>query len=166
MLPPELLSLVCSYATKPTLKAMRHVCKSHEQAASPYLFDQIFLSNNAADMRIAKLFAIRFKHYIRTLVFSSNYYKDLDEDDFHDEFHYYEGIGEDEDIEAEIAHVEYAYELHLHTRKMQKETFRSGKCPAYLSFVLTNSPNLKKIILTDKLSSRSMPLSSLAEHLP
>lgn len=164
MLPPEILSVVCGCVPKPALKNLRQVCKAYEQAATPYLFDEIFLSFNATDLRIAKLFVIRFKQYISKLTFSSNYYKDLDESDFIEAYQNYDGMGDDPDAEATLA--TYAFRLHCETRKMQKETLQSGTCPAYLSFVLANTPNLQKIVLTDKLSSRSMSLSSLEDHLP
>lgn len=73
MLPPEISSLLCGFLPKQGLKQVRQVSKTWEQAAVPYLFDEIFISQNMADFRIAKLVILQFKYYIRTLVLSSVY---------------------------------------------------------------------------------------------
>lgn len=164
MLPPEILSIVCSYAPKPTLKNLRLVWNVYDQAASVFLFDQIFLSFNATDLRIAKLLVIRFGQYIQTLVFSSNTYLDLDEEDFIEAYEEYDGMGDEPDFNTSDARS--GFQVLCKTRKMQKQILQSGSCPAHLSFVLANSPKLRKIILTDEMSSRSMSLSSLKDHLP
>ena len=50
---------------------VRLVCKSFEQAANPLLFDQVYVSNTRADLKIANLTVLCFGRYIRTLVFRS-----------------------------------------------------------------------------------------------
>lgn len=68
MLPPEILNFICGVLGKEDLKQVRQVSKIWERAAVPYLFDEIFISQDLADFRIAKLVILHFKHYIRTLV--------------------------------------------------------------------------------------------------
>ena len=52
------------------------------------------MSFNMADLRIAKLVVLRFKHYIRTLVFSSVYYRAVPDGDF--ELHFQDAFPDDE----------------------------------------------------------------------
>lgn len=162
MLPPELVALVCSHLPNKDLKAARRVCRTYEQAAAPYLFDTVFLSFEMADLRIAKLVADRFKHYIHTLVFSSYYYEPMDEGEFADAL----------DIKSDATgvwhwahlHLEYGHQLYCNARKTYKETLQNGSCAAYLALILASSANVRKIILTDTESSRSIALESLREY--
>ena len=156
MLPPEVLSLVCGFLSKQVLKQVRQVSKTLEQAAVPYLFDEIFISQNMADFHIAKLAILQFKHYIHTLVFSSVYYTDMDRESFDEVF----------DVDTDIGHSEHAFTLYRIARKNQQENLTNGSSSAYLSFALTSSPNIRKIILTDTSSSRSMSHQSLQIYEP
>ncbi|CAD6590187.1 MAG: hypothetical protein ASARMPREDX12_004220 [Alectoria sarmentosa] len=156
MLPPEVLSLVCGFLSKQVLKQVRQISKTWEQAAVPYLFDEIFISQNMADFRIAKLTILQFKHYIHTLVFSSVYYTYIDRESFDEAF----------DVDTDIRHSEHAFTLYRIARKNQQENLTNGSPSAYLSFALTSSPNIRKIILTDTSSSRSMSHQSLQTYEP
>ena len=151
MLPPEVLSLVCGHLPKRVLKRVRQVSKIWERAAVPHLFNEIFISQDMADFRIAKLVILQFKHFIRTLVFSSVYYADVDRASFKEEFRRnfgdYKGFGR-------------AFRLYRIKRKNQQDNKKNGSSLAYLSFALTSLPNVRKIILTDTSSSRSMPHQS------
>ena len=164
MLPPELLSMVCNHVPKKGLKTLRLVCKSYGQAAVSHVFDEIFMSFNMADLRIAKLVVIRFKQYIRTLVFSSVYYRVVPDGDF--ELHFQDAFPDDEST----VHSDFAYQRYRDIRKKQQETLRSGACQTYLAFALSTMPRLKKIILTDWRSSRSMSTESMlrydSRHIP
>ena len=82
MLLPEILDVVCACLPKRVLKQARQVSKAWDRAAVPYLFDEIFISQDLADFRIAKLVISHFKHYIRNLVFSSACYTDIDGESF------------------------------------------------------------------------------------
>ncbi len=160
-LPPEIQSLVCGFLRKHDLKQVRQVSTTWERAAVQYLFDQIFMSLNMADLRIARLVVLQFKQYIRTLVFSSLYYLDLDREDFDVEFDKL-GINTDTDI----GHTNHAFKLYRIARKNQRESLKTGLCSAYLSFALTSSPRIQKIVLTDSPSSRSMSRESLQVFEP
>ena len=162
ILPPEILSLVCGFLCKQDLKQVRQVSTTWERAAVQYLFDQIFMSLNATDLRIAKLVILQFKQYIRTLVFSSLYYLNLDREDFDVELENELGINYDTDI----GHTNHAFKLYRIARKNQRESLKSGLCSAYLSFALTSSPRIQKIVLTDSPSSRSMSRESLQVFEP
>lgn len=151
-LPPELLSLVCGSLPRTALKKLRQVSKTFEQAAVPYLFDRIFMSLNMADLRIAKLVIHQFKQHIRTLVFSSVYYLHMDRESFDECF---EGAF-DVEADTENGHSDHAFKLYLIARKNQKESIKTGYSLAYLSYALSSCPRIRKIVLRDSLSSRSM----------
>ena len=151
MLPPEVLSLVCGLLPKCVLKRVRQVSKIWERAAVPHLFNEIFISQDVADFRIAKLVMLQFKHYIRTLVFSSVYYTDIDRASFKEEFRRNFG---------NYKHSGQAFRLYRIKRKNQQDNKKNGSSSAYLSSALTSLPNVRKIILTDTSSSRSMPHQS------
>ncbi len=164
MLPPEILGLVCRVLPKQTLKQLRQVSKTWERAAVPYLFDEIFISQSMADFRIAKLVMLQFKHYIRTLVFSSIYYIDMDRESFDEE--YDEEFSIEIENNTETCNSGHAFKLYRIARKHQRENFSIGSSSAYLSLALTSLPNIQKIVLTDTPSSRSMTCQSFQVHHP
>ena len=148
--PPEILSLVCGFLQKGVLKRVRQVSKIWDQAAIPRLFNEIFVSQDMTDFHIAKLVIHQFRPYIRTLVFSSVYYRELNRDVARMHF----------DIDDDTNHSDYAFTVCRFMRNKQEES------SAYLSFALTSLPNIRKIILTDTFSSRSMPHQSLQLYEP
>lgn len=160
MLPPEVLSLVCGILCKGDLKRVRQVSKIWEQAAVPHLFDEIFISLDMADFRIAKLVIRHFSHYIRTLVFSSTYYEKMDRESFSQ---YLDGEPSIDFFDADIgtSHIDYSFVLYSVARKKQQENITNKSYLTYLSFALANLPRIRKIVLTDTSSSRSMPYQSL-----
>ena len=168
MLPPEIFGLVCGFLDKNTLKQVRQVSKIWERAAVPYLFNKIFISQDMADFRIAKLIIHEFRHYIRTLVFSSFHYKKLSRQTFREECTYMgmfmkkSHIGFDFDTD----HSDHAFTVYRTLRNKQQESITKGTTLAYLSFALASLPNIRKIILTDVSSSRSMPHQSLQVYQP
>lgn len=160
MLPPELLSLVCGFLCKEDLKRVRQVSKIWEQAAVPHLFDEIFISLDIADFRIAKLVICHFSHYIRTLVFSSTYYERIDRKSFSEYLDGEPGI-DFFDTDIGTSHVDHTFVLYGIARKKQQENITDNSYLRYLSFALTSLPNIRKIVLTDTFSWRSMPYQSL-----
>ena len=115
------------------------------------------MSLKMADLRIAKLIILQFKQYIRTLVFSSVYYLDLDRQSFYEHVNSLYGINP----VTHIAHSDHAFKLYLNARKSQQESIKTGLSSAYLSFALTSCPRIRKMVLTDLPSSRSMSRESL-----
>ena len=162
MLPPELLSLVCGFLPKQALKQVRQVSKTWERAAVPHLFDQVFMSLQMADLLIAKLVIHHFKQYIRVLVFSSVCYREMVREEFVQNF----DRAFDTDPDTAIVHSAYAFKLYRTAQKDQQKHLQTGLVSAYLSFALTSCPNVRKIILTDSRSSRSMSWKSLQVFEP
>lgn len=170
MLPLELLSLVCGFLPKPILKQVRQVSKIWERAAVPWLFDEIFISLAMADLRIAKLVILHFKQYIRTLVFSTVYYTEISREGF-DEVFDCEFDGEfdgesDIDSDSHKSQPDHAFAIYCIARKKQQANLLDGSAFAYLSFALTSSANIRKIVLTDTSSSRVMSRQSLQAYEP
>ena len=159
MLPPEILIFVSGLLRKEDLKRVRQVSKIWERAAVPYLFDEIFISQDLADFRIAKLVILHFKHYIRTLVFSSVYYIRVNRESFDESCSCMYNFCNDTDTVN--GHSDHAFSIHRVMRKNQQENLGNGSTSAYLSFALISLPKISKIILTDTSSSRSMPHQSL-----
>ena len=169
MLPPELSSLVCGFLPKQALKQVRQVSKTWERAAVPYLFDEVFVSQNMADLCIAKLVILQFKHYIRTLVLSSVYYIEMNRSEFSKELEQNSESESDFDVDQfmKLASVsDHAFTHYCISRENQQENSRNGSLSAYLSFALTSSPNIQKIVLTDIPSSRLMSRKSLQVYEP
>ena len=168
ILPPEILCLVCGFLHKNTLKRVRQVSKIWDRAAVPYLFDEIFISQDIADFRIAKLVIHQFRYYIRTLVFSSFHYENLSRQTFRGHcmgmgrFIKKSSIGYNIDTD----HSDHAFTVYRTLRNKQQESITKGTTSAYLSFALTSLPNIRKIMLTDTSSSRSMPYQSLQVYQP
>ena len=160
MLPPDILNLVCGILCKEDLKQVRQTSKIWERAAVPYLFDEIFISQDLADFVIAKLVILHFKHYIRTLVFSSVYYTRVDRETFDREFDFMMDNFSN-DVGTDNGHSEYAFAIYRIMRKNQQENLMNGSSSAYLFFALASLPNVRKVILTFTSSSRSMPYQSL-----
>lgn len=152
MLPPELLAMVCSHLPKPDLKNVRLVCQNFNRATIPFLFDKVYISFDIADLRIAKNPISHFDKHVTTLVFTSVYYMDLDEEEF---CHGFAGReGSELWHEAEFEHAEHAFRLYEETRDTQLKTFLSGTCQAHLSNALCRLSNLRRIVLTDLSGSR------------
>ena len=165
MFPPEIVSLVCGFLQKDDLKQVRQVSKIWEQAAIPYLFNKIFISQDITDFRIAKLIICQFQHYIRTIVFSSINYTKVNRETFRRAF--IDNIrmsGIDDNLNTD--HSDYAFALYCIMRNKQQESITKDTSSAYLSFALTNLPNIQKIMLTDTSSSRSMSRQSMQVHQP
>ena len=70
------------------------------------------------------------------------------------------------DIGIDTDHSDHAFTAYRTMRNNQQESISKGTSSAYLSFALTSLPNIRKIILTDTSSSRSMPSQSLQVYEP
>jgi len=148
--------MICGHLPKKDLKSLRLTCKINEQAASPSLFYEVFMSFNIDDLRIAKLVILRFGPYIRTLTFSSIHYKEPDMEEFEDD--------EAENLDYDPDHGAFFFQQYCDIYKTQQETIMNGSASAHLAFALSTIPNLRKILLADWSSSRNMTVSSLQRY--
>ncbi|CAD6590192.1 MAG: hypothetical protein ASARMPREDX12_004223 [Alectoria sarmentosa] len=147
--PPEILSLSLQHLSKSDLKSARLVCKVYDGAAVPYLFREVFLSINRADLEATELIIRHFGIYVKKLSFSSVYYKAHGRNSFQqatrNQIH-----GRPKDG-CKASHLQNAYQNHyrLREREEQREDRESGMYLAYIIFALQSLPNLKRLILTD-----------------
>lgn len=112
----------------------------------PYLFDGIFMSPNRKDLETAEAMIGQFAYHIKTLTFSSVYYKAMCRTKF--------------TLEAKRQiprsrkkvwkhHQAYAFRKYCEVRNHQKGLLETGTCLAYLCRALRNLPNLQKLSVKD-----------------
>ena len=142
-LPLEFQSLLFQNLTKAELKAARLVCKSWDQAVIPVLFDEVFVAARYSDLEIADLVASRFGAYLKTITLSFVGYKSLSLRDYRRQAQPKKGL------ERFNAHLDYAYELYCKTRTDILEINESGELLAKVSLILSKSPNIRKMVLTN-----------------
>lgn len=145
-IPPELQKNVCSFLDKTTLKEVRLVCKALDQAAIPLLFDQIFLSDERADLEIADHVVERFGPHLRLLAFHPSYYKPLPS---RDEFNALMPDHLRKWCKYYRKRVKKAYRKRRDLTAEKPETNSSGECLAHLCYVLINAPRLSKLVITE-----------------
>lgn len=145
--PPEILGLSLQHRPKSDLKSVRLACKVYEKAAVPYLFREVFLSTNRADLEATELIIRHFGIYVKTLWFSSVYYEAHGRNSFEratkNQIH-----GRLKDGST-ASHLRNGYQNHYRLREEHQEDRESGMYLAYLVFALQSLPNLKRLILTD-----------------
>ena len=71
--PSEILGLTFCHVAKEDLKSIRLVCKAFEQAALPFLFDEVYLSTNLTDLEVAHLTVTHFIASIGKAIISTVY---------------------------------------------------------------------------------------------
>ena len=69
--PLEVLGLTFCHVAKEDLKSIRLVCKAFEQAAFPFLFDEVYLFTNRTYLKVAHLTITNFKASIRKAIIST-----------------------------------------------------------------------------------------------
>ena len=143
-LPLELQILVCRGLTKAELKAVRLVCKSLDQAVTPFLFDEVFVTASYSDLEVADLVASRFGTYVKTITLSSVEYKFLSMKEFRQKIE-----PRTKTLHRINAHMEHAFEVYCRARTERLEINQSGELMARLCLVLNKAPNSRKMILTD-----------------
>lgn len=145
--PPEILSLSLQHLPKSDLKSVRLACKVYDRVAVPYLFREVFLSTNRADLEATELIIRHFDIYVKTLWFSSVFYEAHGRNSFQqaakNQIHGRRKDG------CKASHLQNAYQNHYRLREEQQEDRESGMYLAYLIFALQRLPNLKRLILTD-----------------
>ena len=147
-LPPELEVEVCRNMTKAELKVCRLVCKSFDKAAVPFLFDEVFVAASYSDLEIADLVVSRFGPYLRTVTLSIVDYECLPMKIFREttrqEWKHLQKFNG-----RVNAHLEHAFELYCKLQTEHLQIHKSGELLARLSVILSKSPKVGKMILTD-----------------
>ena len=128
--PQEVLSAILSHLPSTELKTARHVCKALEAAAVPHLFNEIFIVARYAQMERATLLASRFRPFVKTLIWCS-------------EFLELDGPYSSHEVFSTITNSAIYRKL----LGEQEELLTEGEFRGYLCSTLTALPNLQKIIL-------------------
>ena len=160
-LPPELQSLICQDLTEAELKSTRFICKSFDQAAVPFLFEGIFVAARYSDLDNADLIVSRFGSYVRILTLSFVEYEPLSLEDYRRKVEQHI-----RNVERFNGHLEHAFELYCKAQTESLEIYRSGEFMARLCLILSKSPNIRKMILTDCGNDDSYHVSQLHPHDP
>ena len=136
--PLEVLCLIfCHLLNKFALKAVRLVCKTFDQVAVPLPFDQIYLSDKQADMKIANLTVSRFGAYVNTLVLKPVYHISKTRPEiFHDTYR------RPHSCECFHDRVQHAWRINEGLDAEEQEVAKSGECPAQLCYALSKTQNL------------------------
>ncbi|KAL9133874.1 MAG: hypothetical protein Q9175_004947 [Cornicularia normoerica] len=144
--PHEILGLALSLLQKGDLKTARHVSKTWEKAAVPYLFNEVCMSLNSEDLDTAEVVIDEFGSYVKILTFSAVYYKAMSWTRFKQEVkrHVPQSLKKVLPI-----HLRYAHDNYCKLRSDQMELLERGTCLAYLCRALRRLPNLQKIVLQD-----------------
>lgn len=150
-LPPELHTLICQNMTKAELKVARLICKSFDQAAVPFLFDEVFVTASYSDLDIAGLVASRFGSYVKTVTLSFVRYQDYSRQTFMELMGFHRGYHPTKnDLEKLDGHLEHAFKIYSKAREDYLEIIESGEFLAQLCHVLCKSIGCRKIVLTDR----------------
>ncbi|KAG7007345.1 hypothetical protein G7Y79_00010g028460 [Physcia stellaris] len=80
LLPTDILYTIFAelsehHLPKPALKSARLVCKAWALQASPFLFDNVFITARHADLQVAQSLASTFGHYVKTLTYSWEHFR-------------------------------------------------------------------------------------------
>ena len=142
-LPLELRNLVFQDLTKSELKVARLVCKSFDQAAIPFLFDEVFVAARYSDLKIADLVASHFGGYLKTITLSFVGYKPLSLREYRRQ------AQPKKALQYFNAHLHYAYEMYCKVGTDILEINESGELLAKVSLILNKSPNIRKMMITN-----------------
>ena len=144
-LPPELLSIICSFLAKVDLKAFRQVCHLFNQAAVPFLFDRVYISASKEDLEVSILIGQRFGLYVKGLVFIARYYEE------HCRIYYDEkitaylarhGIDDVTDQELATSCAEYCAK-----REEHNELISNREDVVHLCYAFARMPNIEKVCI-------------------
>lgn len=124
-LPPELLSIICSFLSTIELKAVRQVDHSFNQAAIPLLFNTVYISASQEDNEVSRLIGQRFGLYVKELVLVARYYEERTRREHKNllAWHFAQNgldVVTDQELEA-------SYANHCAKRKEQEELLNIGE---------------------------------------
>ena len=146
-LPFEIWRLIFGSLDKRYLSNVRLVCKSFEEAASPFVFNEVYVSYTRAELEIANLTVRRFGQYIRTLIFSPTYLV-YTLDNFHAGISWRSNLLDIEPSECFNQHLEHAWNRYSGQRDEWREVDESGELVGHLCFLLGKMPRFQTIKIT------------------
>lgn len=144
-LPPEILSLICGPMSKKTLKCVRMACKALEQAAIPFLSDEVFLSSTYFDFEVANHVTTHFAQHIKTITFVSRHFPNYTETQL-TKLLQFEPSGWSRDFIEDHEHDAFA--AYCKMRVEHDKIIKSGELLAQLRKLLMRLPAVRKLALT------------------
>ena len=130
------------------LKDARFICKSFDQAAVPFLFDEVIIAASDLDLDNAELVASRFGFYIKTITLSSVECQNLTRREFFARGRRSKQRWYQRNTTFEY-HLEHAFIAYKKAQRGILEINRGGELLARLSLILSKLPNIRKMILTN-----------------
>ena len=147
-MPPEVLSLSLCRLEKSDLKSVRLISKAFERAVVPFLFDEVYFSTNKVDIELAQLIISHFNAYIKTIVFSSFCWHEMDWREFKRQINYQAKSKFDLKDKLLAKHLTIGWDDYCRLRDEQQEMLESRTCIAHLYFPLRTVPNLRRLMVT------------------
>ena len=129
--PPEILSAILSHLSKTELREARQVCKAFDAATVPHLFNEILIVARYAQMEKATLLASRFRPFVKTSIFCSEFLN-----------------FKPKDSNSGTHPIISNYSVYCKLREEQEELLSGGEFYEYLCSTLIALPNLQKVILS------------------
>ena len=149
--------------TKAELKVARLVCKSLDQVAVPFLFDEVFVAAIYSDLDTADLVASRFGAYVKTITLSFVEYKPLSLEQYRWRR---ESQAKANAPQRFNGHLEHAFEVYCKAQKENYEINESGEFLARICRILSWSPKVQKMVLTDYGNDDVYEMSHVRRHDP
>ncbi len=120
---PEILGMTLSLLPKKDLKKARRVSKAWEKTAVPYLFDQIFLSPNVADLETAEVVIDHIGFYVKTLTLSTVCYREMGKSQYNP---WANRQASRTLVNVPQCHMDYAYHTYCKVQSDQTELLEKG----------------------------------------
>ncbi len=149
--------------TKAELKVARLVCKSLDQVAVPFLFDEVFVAATYSDLDAADLVASRFGVYVKTITLSFVEYKPLSLEKYR---WCRETLAKKKAPQRFNGHLEHAFEVYCKAQKENYEINESGEFLARICRILSWSPKVQKMVLTGYGNDDVYNMSHVRRHDP
>lgn len=151
----ELLSKICSNLDKPSLKLTRLACKALDGAAVPRLFDRVYVASRYADLEVARLVAARFRPFVKTLVYCSETYNEYSFAMFREKLLHEDYEEHYTNFERGYDYLRFHWEFYCRLKLEHEELNRSGEIVGTVCYLLGCLPNLRRIILSDRIRERT-----------
>lgn len=145
-LPPELLSIICSFLHKFDLKVVRQVCQKLNHAAVPLLFNLVYITADRADLANSRLIGQRFGPHVRKLIFVAKHYYSYTRSK-HDT-----AVLSNGHIEATPEELEASYAEYCAQRREWRELTSIGEDVLHLSNAFFTMPNIERVCVSDGLA--------------
>ena len=154
-LPPEIVKMVVTRIPKQDLKSCRLAIKAWEGSIVPLLFDSVFVTARYADLEVADLLASRFGEFVETLIYSTEFFEDLE---------VYDKCTNYALMKRSFSSIQSCYERHLEQHRQtytklaleQRDILKGGKMQKHLLRVLKAMPRISRIVLTHSWRKRQL----------